>query len=128
MTTPAIAPIVKQLTQERIGQYADATGDHNAIHVDQAFALSTPFGGTIAHGMLVLSSISEMLAAAFGEAWLSSVRLRVRFRAPARPGDTVTASAQPLAPRDAKLLYSVECRNQDGELLISGTAAVAASG
>ncbi|MCH8994040.1 MAG: MaoC family dehydratase [Chloroflexi bacterium] len=129
MSAPSIAPVVKRLSQEQIGRYADASGDHNPIHIDEAFARETPFGGTIAHGMLVLASISEMMAAAFGDAWLASGRLRVRFRAPARPSDAITASAEPRTARDnGALVYAVECRNQDGELLISGTAEVAADG
>lgn len=129
MSSPEVVPVVKHLTQEQIGRYADATGDHNPIHVDEAFASGTPFGGTIAHGMLVLASISEMMAAAFGEAWLAGGRLRVRFRGPARPGDAVTVSAKPQAARDAGMLtYTVECRNQQDELLISGTAEVPEGG
>ena len=129
VSAPDVAPVAKRLSQEQIGRYADAAGDHNPIHVDEAFARSTPFGGTIAHGMLVLASISEMMAAAFGEAWLASGALRVRLRAPARPGDTITASAPPQkARRAATLVYAVEGRNQQGELLISGTAEVGEDG
>ncbi len=129
MSAPDVAPVTKRLSQEQIGRYADAVGDHNPIHVDEAFARATPSGGTIAHGMLVLASISEMMAAAFGEAWLAGGKLRVRFRAPARPGDTITASAQPQTAREGGgLVYAVECRNQQGELLISGTAEVPANG
>ena len=129
MSARAVAPVVKPLTQEQIARYAAASGDHNPIHVDEAFARGTPFGGTIAHGMLVLASISEMMAAAFGEAWIIGGKLRVRFRAPARPGDTITASARPQPSQDGSTLtYAVECRNQHGELLISGTAEVPSDG
>lgn len=125
MSAPVVAPVVKTISQEQIARYADASGDHNPIHVDEAFARTTPFEGTIAHGMLVLASISEMMAAAFGEAWLTRGRLRVRFRAPARPDDTITASAQSQSsPNAGTLRYAVECRNQDNELLIGGTAEV----
>jgi 3-hydroxybutyryl-CoA dehydratase len=125
VNAPEVAPVVKRLTQGQIARYADAVGDHNPIHVDEAFARATPFGGTIAHGMLVLAAISEMMAAAFGEAWLTAGKLRVRLRAPARPGDAITARASPRTARDgAALVYAVECRNQQNELLISGTAEV----
>lgn len=125
MSAPAVASVVKRLSQEQLIRYADASGDQNPIHIDEAFARTTPFGGTIAHGMLVLAAISEMMAATFGDAWLTGGKLRVRFRAPARPGDTITAGARPQAARDsATLIYVVECRNQDDELLISGTAEV----
>lgn len=125
---PAVEPVVKHLSQEMIGRYAAATGDFNPIHVDESFARTTPFGGTIAHGMLVLASLSEMMTRAFGEAWLGGGRLKVRFKAPARPGDTITAEAQPRAERveggERLLEYAVECRNQRGETLISGAAEV----
>jgi 3-hydroxybutyryl-CoA dehydratase len=124
MTAPAVPAITKQVTQQQIARYADAAGDHNPIHVDESFAKATPFGGTIAHGMLVLAFISEMMTSAFGEAWTSRGRLRVRFRAPARPGDTITVSAQPQVERDDTVTYAVECRSQQDEVLISGTAEV----
>ena len=129
MSPPTVAPVVKTISQEQIDRYADASGDHNPIHVDEAFARTTPFEGTIAHGMLVLAPISEMMAAAFGEAWLTRGRLRVRFRAPARPDDTITATAEALtssndSPKRSMLRYAVECRNQRDELLIGGTAEV----
>ena len=128
MSAPDVTPVVKRLSREQIGRYADAVGDHNPLHVDEEFARNTPFGGTIAHGMLVLASIGEMMAVAFGERWLAGGRLRVRFRAPARPGDEITASATPQAPRDSSWVYGVECRNGRGELLISGTAEVPSGG
>lgn len=122
MNAPDVAPVVRGLTQDMLDTYADASGDHNPIHVDETFAKATPMGGTIAHGMLVLSLISEMMAGAFGERWLASGSLDVRFRAPARPGDTVTARARPQEPKDGRLRYAVECVSQTGEVLISGTA------
>ena len=118
--TQEIAPVAKQLSQEQVQQYADASNDHNPIHIDEAFAASTPFGGTIAHGMLVLASISEMMAASLGEDWLTSGKLKVRFKAPAKTSDTLSTSAAAL--EDGR--YAVECKNQDGEVLISGTCAV----
>jgi len=128
VSAPDVKPVVKRISQEQIARYAGAAGDHNPIHVDEAFARATPFGGTIAHGMLTLASIGEMMAAAFGERWLAEGRLRVRFRAPARPGDEVTASAIAQSPRDRSWAYGVECNNQRGELLISGTAELPAGG
>jgi 3-hydroxybutyryl-CoA dehydratase len=119
-----VAPIVRQLSQAMIDAYAEASGDRNPIHIDQEFARSTPMGGTIAHGMLVLAFVSEMMTAAFGDAWLSGGALDVRFRAPARPGDTITARARALEPRDGSARYAVECVSQSDEVLISGTAEV----
>ena len=126
MTYPEVPELSRGLTQGMIDAYADAAGDHNPIHVDPDFARSTPMEGTIAHGMLVLSFISQMMTAAFGRAWLESGSLDVRFRNPARPGDIVTARAAPGrgAAGEGRLRYSVECVNQRGEQLITGTAEV----
>ncbi len=81
------------------------------IHVDPEFAASTPFAGTIAHGMLVLALIGEMMFAASGERWLTSGKLKVRFKAPTRPGDTVTASAQLLKQAERRRRVRGAVRN-----------------
>jgi 3-hydroxybutyryl-CoA dehydratase len=120
-----VHPVTRTLTQQRIQAYADASGDHNPIHVDEAFARTTPFGGTIAHGMLVLALIGEMMQAAFGDAWAASGRLKVRFKAPTRPGDVVTASAEHAKSSDGTVEYAVRCANERGEVLIEGRASVA---
>jgi 3-hydroxybutyryl-CoA dehydratase len=125
---PEVPPLLRRVTQEGIQRYAEASGDYNPIHVDQGYARTTPFGGTIAHGMLVLAYLSEMMAAAFGYDWLAGGRLKVRFRAPARPGDTLTARAEPRRARqvsgDRVFEYGIECCNQRGEALVSGMAEV----
>ena len=53
------------ITQERVGQFADATDDHQWIHVDSEAAAEGPFGGTIAHGYLTLSLVPAMLRQLF---------------------------------------------------------------
>ncbi len=50
-----------EISQERINQFADATNDHQFIHVDPDRAAATPFGTTIAHGYLTLSLLSDLL-------------------------------------------------------------------
>lgn len=51
-----------EISQDRINKFADATGDHQFIHVDPEKAKMTPFGGTIAHGFLTLSMIPYLSA------------------------------------------------------------------
>ena len=120
----------KSLTQEKINCYARASGDFNPIHVDAAFAVATPFGGTIAHGMLLLAYLSEMLTVAFGRAWLSGGRLKARFKGVARPGDTLTVRGRVERVQDEgrRLFAAVECVNQAGELLVAGDAEVRLDG
>lgn len=124
----ALVPVERRLSQAQVNAYADAVGDHNPMHIDPAFAATTPFGGTIAHGMMVLALISESLTATFGDRWGDTSRLRVRFRAAARPGDLLRAGGVVSRLRnEAGAAYAdctVECRSEAGEVLINGDATV----
>ena len=123
-----LTAVVRNISQKDINLYAEASGDFNPIHVDEAFAAQTPLGGTIAHGMLILAYISEMMTIAFGERWCSAGKLSVRFKTPARPRDiiTVTGKIDSLKHKeDASYINcSVEARNQGGEAVITGEAVV----
>lgn len=120
--------IRKTISQENINQYAEASKDFNPIHIDENYARKTPLGGTIAHGMLILAYISQMMTAAFGRDWLSSSKLSVRFKAPARPGDTITISGKicQVEKSDGQNLINCDvlCRNQNDESVIIGEAIV----
>jgi acyl dehydratase len=82
-----------EISQERIDMFADATGDHQWIHVDPHKAASGPFGATVAHGYLTLSLIPFLGAQAFafaGETARVNYGLdRVRFMAPVRVGSRI---------------------------------------
>ena len=123
----ALPTVTKTITQEKINAYALAGGDGNPLHTDPTFAANTQFEGTIAHGMLLLAYVSEMLTAAFDEDWLTGGRLKVRFRAVARPGDTLTASGTVKSVEGGKTVCAIECRNESGEVLVSGEAVVSRS-
>lgn len=76
-------------TDEQIAAYAEASGDHNPIHVDDAFARSVGLPGIIAHGMLQMGLLARV-AAPSGR---PLTRLSCRFATMVRPGDTVTFTA-----------------------------------
>ena len=78
--------LCKNVTQADIDLYARASRDFNPIHIDEEFAKKTPAGGTIAHGMLILAYVSQMMTDSFGLSWLTGGRFNVRFKMPARPG------------------------------------------
>jgi 3-hydroxybutyryl-CoA dehydratase len=124
----ALPSVERIITQDRIGKYAAASGDFNPIHIDEAFAAESQFGGTIAHGMLVAATISEVMSSAFGQDWLESGRLKLRFKAPVFPGDTVTAYGAVKAVREGEgageVVCSVGVRRQTGEDAITGEARV----
>jgi len=124
----SLPSVVKHITQEDINLYAEASGDFNPIHIDEAFAAQTPLGGTIAHGMLILAYISEMMTTAFGKSWLSTGKLSVRFKMPARPKDTITVNGRiDSIERKEGASYakcSIEACNQGGEAVVTGEAKV----
>ncbi|MEZ5742456.1 MAG: MaoC family dehydratase [Sphingomonadaceae bacterium] len=82
-----------EIPQDRINAFADATEDHQFIHVDAEAAAATPFGGTIAHGMLTLSLLVPMAGnvGAFPEAKMSINYGfdKVRFLSPVKSGKRV---------------------------------------
>ena len=83
----SLPELARSVTQDQINRYAKVSGDHNPVHLDAEFASHSTFGRIVAHGMLVLAFISEMLTKEFGKNWLDSGRLKVRFRSPVYPGD-----------------------------------------
>ena len=119
---PAVS---RTITQERLTAYAAASGDDNPLHLDEGFAAGTRFGGIIAHGMLTLAFISEMMTAHLGERWLAGGSLRARFKGAAYLGDQVETWGRAAKSSDNLLAFNVGVRNPaTGEDLIAGTASV----
>ena len=109
-------------TREQIARYAEASGDHNPIHLDDDFARSVGLPGVIAHGLLQMGILATVAAeAAGGPDHLR--RIAVRFAGMVVPGDTVTFRAEPAG--DGKLALTAV--NQKGEaVLTKGMAEFAA--
>jgi 3-hydroxybutyryl-CoA dehydratase len=118
----------KPIVQEEINLYAKASRDFNPIHIDEEFAKQTPLGGTIAHGMLVLAYVSQMMANNIGKDWLTGGSLNVRFKAPARPGDilSIQSTIRKIQKEAERTVISCDvlCANQKNETVISGEALV----
>ena len=119
---PAVAPVTRRLDQHRVDAYAEAARDRNPLHVDREFALRSGFGGAVAHGMLVLALVSEVMSAAFGRRWAERGALKVRWRQPALCPVTVTARAVLRAERDGVATYDVTCVDEQGVELLTGIA------
>ena len=94
------------ITQEQVNLFADATGDHQWIHVDPERAKSGPFGGAIAHGYLTLSLASYFLPKiARYEGFALAVNYgvdKVRFIAPVLVGKRIRAGAEMMEVTDVK--------------------------
>ena len=89
-----------ELTQERIQDFADATLDHQFIHLDPEKAAQTPFGGTIAHGFLTLSLLVHLSKTIPNDIPLEGVLMgvnygmnKVRFINPVPTGSRIRATA-----------------------------------
>lgn len=104
------------ITQERVNQFAQATGDHQWIHVDVEKAKQGPFGGTIAHGFLTLSLLPVFLESAFvvrqSGMGLNYGLNRVRFTAPVPVGSRLRArltllATEPIEHQGLQLTWSV---------------------
>ena len=102
------------------------SGDQNPLHLDAEFAATTQFGGIIAHGMLTLAYVSEMLTSAFGKSWLETGRLKVRLKGAAYPGDRLTTWGHIVKEDALGSHLAIECAvglsNQRGEDVITGAA------
>ena len=100
-----------EITQAQVDQFADATGDHQWIHVDPVKAASGPFGGTIAHGYLTLSLVPLFVSEVYS---LEGVRMavnygtnKVRFPAPVLVGSQVRGSVTLDSVEPSSLGYTV---------------------
>ena len=87
-----------EITQERVNLFADATDDHQWIHVDPERAASGPFGGTIAHGLLTLSLLPHFMHQLYTvENIAMAINYgynKVRFITPVKVGAKVRARAE----------------------------------
>jgi 3-hydroxybutyryl-CoA dehydratase len=118
------AQISKTITEADIELFARATGDFNPVHLDQAYSEKTMFKGRIAHGLLsvgLLSSILGNILPGHGTIYLSQ---EVKFLAPVRIGDTITAGVEviELISEKNRAKFRTTCMNQDGKLVVDGIA------
>lgn len=120
------ASLSRKVTDKDIRAFAEVTGDHNPVHLDEAFAQKTRFGHRIAHGMLGASLVSAVLGTQLpgeGSIYLSQ---SLQFLGPVYIDDTVTARVTVQKVREEKSIVTLEtvCENQRGETLIRGEAVV----
>jgi len=119
-----LAQTSKTITESDIELFAKATGDFNPVHLDQAYAEKTPFKGRIAHGLLSVGLFSAILGnilPGHGTIYLSQ---EVKFLAPVKIGDTITARVEvmELTPEKNRAKFRTSCLNQDGKIVVEGAA------
>jgi 3-hydroxybutyryl-CoA dehydratase len=119
------ARIVRRVIAADIEAFAAVTGDDNPIHLDEAYAKATQFGGRVAHGMLSAGYISAVLGTKLpgpGAIYLSQT---LSFRRPVRIGDEVEAEATVSAidTARARVTFQTVCRVA-GKAVVEGEAQV----
>jgi acyl dehydratase len=105
-------------TKEQIADYAEASGDHNPIHLDDQFARTVGLPGVIAHGLLQMGLMATVASAAAGGPE-RLLRLYCRFNGMVVPDDTVTFTAEPAGPGRLEL----RAVNQRGEPVLTKSVA-----
>lgn len=117
--------LVEDLKRTQIVQYAGASGDYNPLHSDEIFTTKVAgYPSVFAHGMLTMGMTGRLLTNYVGDGRLT--KYGVRFTSQVWPGDTLDATATVEAIREEGgehfVDLSVQTINQDGQVVISGTA------
>lgn len=112
--------IPDDVDQDGIDAYAELSGDFNPLHVDQEAAKASPFGGTIAHGPIALQAFFRSATAWLGtDALPAGSTVKVTYRAPTRPGDTVRCVTREISEQDGVAHVSAECVKQDDSTVVT---------
>jgi len=122
------ATLDRTLTEQDITLFAVMSGDINPAHVDPEYAKSSRFREVIGHGMWSGALISTVLGTEFPGPGTIYLGQNLRFKRPVKVGDTITikVTAREKDADKGKVLLDTECLNQDGEVVVSGTAEVIA--
>ncbi|MDA7429084.1 MaoC family dehydratase [Primorskyibacter aestuariivivens] len=119
------ATFSKTITEADIVLFAGASGDNNAIHINEEFAQTTPFKGRIAHGFLTASTISAAIANKLPGPGTIYISQAMSFTGPVRPGDTVHAEVvvKELIAGRSRVVLATTCR-VGGAVVVEGEATV----
>jgi len=122
-----IRTLTKQITDHDIALFAEVSTDHNPVHLDESYAQDTIFGGHIAHGMLTAGLVSAVIGEQLPGHGTVYLGQSLRFLAPVRPGDTVTAEVEVTGIDHAKRRVTMDTRCLvSGKKVLTGEALVLA--
>ncbi len=120
------AEFSKTVSESDVYLYAGVTGDLNPAHINEAYAEKTFFKTRIAHGMLTAGFISAILGMHLPGPGTIYLKQELKFLAPVRIGDTITAHAEVIEVMAEKnrIRLKTTCTNQDGAQVLDGEAMV----
>ncbi len=118
------ANFTKSVSGYDVYSFAGVTGDFNPAHIDSEFASGTAFGKTIAHGILSIGFISNVLGTQLPGPGSITVTMECDFKKPVYIGDTITAFVEVTKKDEAKnrVWLRTYCNNQRDELVVDGEA------
>ena len=116
----------KTISESDIYLFAGVTGDLNPAHINETYAKDTFFKSRIAHGMLLAGFISAVIGMKLPGPGAIYIRQELKFLAPARIGDTITARVEVTHIRAEKnrITLKTTCTNQDDTLVVDGEAPI----
>jgi 3-hydroxybutyryl-CoA dehydratase len=120
------AEFTKTISESDIYLFAGLTGDLNPAHINEPYAQRTFFKARIAHGMLMAGFISAVIGMQLPGPGSIYIRQELKFLAPARIGDTITARAEvtEIVSEKNRITLRTTCTNQEGTLVVDGEATV----
>jgi 3-hydroxybutyryl-CoA dehydratase len=118
--------VEKTISETDIYLYAGITGDLNPAHVNEEYAKKTFFKSRIAHGMLTAGLISAVVGMKLPGPGTIYMAQELKFKAPVRIGDTIKAEGEVVEINKDKNIAVIKttCTNQDGIVVLTGTATV----
>ena len=118
------AEFTKTISECDIYLFAGVTGDLNPAHINESYAQNTFFKTRIAHGMLLAGFISAVIGMKLPGPGAIYVRQELKFLAPARIGDTITARVEVTQKQSEKnrITLRTTCTNQENTLIMDGEA------
>ena len=117
-----LEPFAWKVTREQIAAYAEASGDHNPIHLDDEAARAAGLPGVIAHGMLGMAQLANFVVAYAGD-HRRLRRLRCRFSGMVLPGDVITFGGRVAESSESLVRLELEAQNQKGEKVLTRAVA-----
>ena len=120
------ASLSKTVTESDILTFAGLTMDFNPVHINAEYAKESVFGERIAHGMLAAGFISAVLGTTLPGPNSIYLGQELKFTAPVKIGDTVTATATIIEKREEKRILKLQTTvtNQQGVVVVDGNALI----
>jgi acyl dehydratase len=125
--TPAVGDVgqrSRKVEARDIELFTEISGDNNPLHYDEELAKSTRMGGIVVQGGVTSAILNAVVAEELPGPGTVFLQVNWSFKAPVKPGDTITGEVKVTKVRDDKPITELETRvlNQDGTVMIEGTA------